>query len=173
MMILADQRVKCVEQCYKKGTIEGLMLIPLAIAALFITQDTTREVFTAPDGVEEYICSELQESSAAGCYTHWTRTIYINGKAWPWTPAICRESSCNQGGVPWWWWNEGKLGEPVLKDFWIRDYKGPKNNNPYGDAKRIPGESNCYSVQERIICMQRMEQSTARPLQDLEYLTRN
>lgn len=145
------------------------LLLPLALLSM---PNTAGQVFQAPDGHQEYFCTELQQGSAAGCYTHWTRTIHINGRAGDWTPAICGDTWCNQGGVPWWWWKEGKLGDPVLKDFWIRDYRRPNNNNPYGDARRLPGKTNCYSAKERIICMEQMKDPARNSNQNIDYLTK-
>ena len=50
----------------------------------------------------------------------------------------------------------------MLKDFWFRDYAGPeengvmRNDNPYGDARRLPGELNCYQAKASTFCMQLM-----------------
>ena len=46
--------------------------------------------------------------------------------------------------------------------FWCGDGAGPgvdgvfRNNNAYGDAKRLPGQHHCYNAKENTFCMEFM-----------------
>ena len=57
-------------------------------------------------------------------------------------------SSVNAGGVPWWWWNKGKVGDPILKGFGVHDYRlvNGTNDTIYGDAVRMKSKKYCYEV---------------------------
>jgi len=130
-------------------------------------------VVTSPDGQLAYECGP-ERQSAEGCFNAWTKTI-LNGEEGKWVTAYCRDKpnaynsgGCHGGGVPWWWWNgTGKIGDPVLKDFWFRDYAGPeingvfRNDNYYGDARLIRGTSNCYKAKGSTFCMKFMNTSNA------------
>ena len=122
----------------------------------------------SPDGVRGYTCGHERES-VEGCFNTWTKLTH-QGKSEGWVPAYCSDQRdaysqghCYQGGVPWWWWNgEGHIGGSLLRDFWFRDYAGPevngvfRNDNSYGDARRLPGEVNCYQAKQSTFCMQPM-----------------
>lgn len=123
-------------------------------------------IYNSPDGVKSYKCGS-ERKSVGGCYTFWARLTH-DGEVGEWEPAYCRDQpdqystgECHAGGVAWWWWNgSGKIGDPVLKDFWFRDYAGPevngvyRNDNSYGDARRLPGEQNCYRAKQSTFCME-------------------
>jgi len=123
---------------------------------------------TSPDGEITYECGP-ERQSAAGCYNAWTKTI-LSGKEGNWVVAYCRDQpnefnsgECHGGGVPWWWWKgKGKIGDPVLEDFWFRDYAGPRvngvtrNDNHYGNAYLVLGSSTCYKAKESTFCMKFM-----------------
>jgi len=131
----------------------------------------------SPDGRHRYTCG-VERQSVGGCFNAWTKLTH-DGDFQGCVPAYCRDQSdaysqgrCDQGGVAWWWWNgSGRIGDPVLKDFWFRDYAGPEvngvvqNDHPYGDARRLPGSLNCYGAKGSIFCMQFMQPpaSTIRP----------
>ena len=81
----------------------------------------------------------------------------MNGVSWQpcYAPSIKESenstnqlSSVNAGGVPWWWWNKGKVGDPLLKGFGVRDYRlvNGFNDTSYGDAVRMKGKKYCYEV---------------------------
>lgn len=125
----------------------------------------------APDGKEVYACANERESHS-GCYTHWVRSLGEKGGWGGWGPGWCPEERpmggmCWGGGVAWWYWKgPGKIGDPVLRDFWVRDYanlddpsRGPEN--PYGDAIKLPGKDNCYKAGSFKACMVAMDPSTA------------
>ena len=145
----------------------------LAVAALILAAGLIESGHAAPDsispdGLKTYSCGAERES-AEGCFNKWTKLIH-EGSSDGWMPAYCSDQPdgysqghCYQGGAPWWWWNGvGRIGDPVLKDFWFRDYAGSeengvmRNDNPYGDASRLPGELNCYQAKESTFCMQPM-----------------
>ena len=121
--------------------------------------------FMSPDGKTKYSCGAERES-AMGCFNTWTKRIHEN-KSSGWAPAYCNDQPdeyqngyCFGGGVPWWWWKgSGRIGDPVLRDFWFRDYAGPevngvfRNDNSYGDARRLKGKLNCYMAKSTTFCM--------------------
>ena len=120
----------------------------------------------SPDGKTTYVCGDERESHS-GCYTHWARMAGEGGRWDDWSPGWCPTGKkvggmCWGGGVAWWYWNgEGRIGDPVLKDFWVRDYAnldGRSNSpeNSYGDARRLPGDDNCYQAREFRVCMVEM-----------------
>lgn len=94
-------------------------------------------VVAATDGPRTYVCG-AERHSAEGCFNAWTKLTH-GGMSGGWVHAYCSDQPdeystghCYGGGVPWWWWNgSGKIGDPVLKDFWFRDYAGPEVNGVY------------------------------------------
>ena len=157
-----------------KGFSFGSIAVALASLAITGCSYVSRiEAFgstgaSSPDGKVSYECGP-ERKSASGCYNAWTKTIQ-NGEEGEWVAAYCRDQSdryssggCHGGGVPWWWWTgKGKIGDSVLKGFWFRDYASTEvngvfhNDNPYGDAYRIPGPNNCYKAKGSIFCMKFM-----------------
>ena len=146
----------------------GAMNAAISIAVLLLASGAAPDSLS-PDGQRTYKCGR-ERQSAAGCFNAWTRLSH-GGKTGEWVPAYCSDlpdeysnGSCYGGGVPWWWWNgSGRIGDPVLKDFWFRDYAGPevngvfRNNNAYGDAHRLPGQHHCYKAKQSMFCMEFMQ----------------
>ena len=124
--------------------------------------------FKSPDQKVTYICG-AEKNSAMGCFTHWVKSIrpdlesdvYVDtGK---WRPAACsstREEGglCYQGGVAWWYWSKGKIGDAELQDFVHRDYAGPKNETNLGNAFLAINGGYCYTARRRTFCMIPMSQ---------------
>jgi hypothetical protein len=129
----------------------------------------------SPDGARRYTCGAERES-AEGCFNTWTKLTH-QGRSEGWMPAYCSDQRdeysqghCYQGGVPWWWWvGAGRIGDPVFKEFWFRDYAGPevngffRNDNLYGDARRLPGDLNCHQAKQSTFCMQPMRAPSNSP----------
>ena len=121
---------------------------------------------TSPDGKETYVCGDERDSHS-GCYTHWVRTADANGRWDNWRPGWCPSEQpnggmCWGGGVAWWYWKGvGEIGDQILKDFWVRDYanledRSKSPENPYGDAKKILGQGNCYQASSFKVCIAQM-----------------
>lgn len=139
----------------------------LSMAVLLLAAGMTPDS-VSPDGQETYTCGP-ERQSASGCFNAWAKLTH-EGKSGGWVPAYCSDrpdqystGHCYSGTVPWWWWNgSGRIGDPVLKDFWYRDYAGPvvngvyRNNNAYGDAYRLPGKHHCYQAKQSTFCMEFM-----------------
>lgn len=151
-----------------------LLLALAAISSGWVSTAVAAPDFISPDGTRTYSCG-AERQSAEGCFNSWTKLIH-EGKSEGWVPAYCSDQPdqdsqghCDQGGVPWWWWNgTGRIGDAVLRDFWFRDYAGPevngvfRNDNPYGDARRLPGDLNCYQAKQSTFCMERMQPQSRR-----------
>jgi hypothetical protein len=148
------------------------LLIALALLLGVPESSVAAPDSVSPDGSRSYTCRDERES-AEGCFNTWTKLTH-QGRSEGWVPAYCSDQRdqysqghCYQGGVPWWWWvGAGRIGDPVLKEFWFRDYAGPeingvfRNDNPYGDARRLPGELNCYQAKQSTFCMEHMRAPT-------------
>ena len=122
----------------------------------------------SPDHSTSYECGS-EVDSAMGCFNTWVLTEGSVGDAsmdHQWRPAKCinpSESSegglCYQGGVPWWYWSRGDLGDPVLFNFVHRDYAGPmingrwRNDTPKGNAKLHQSRNHCYVAMQQTFCM--------------------
>ena len=122
------------------------------------------EKSVSPDGKEKYECGD-ERISHSGCFTHWVRSSEENGNDLSqWYPVWCPQDppkggGCWGGGVALWYWNgKGVIGDPILKDFWVRDYAGIDDptkgqENPYGDAIKLPGPNNCYRAKTFTVCI--------------------
>ena len=82
-----------------------------------ITADV--DLFISPDGKESYKCGS-EKDSAMGCFTHWVRSVspdLTDELSGAWRPAFCSDEKsglCYQGGVAWWYWAEGNIGDIEL-----------------------------------------------------------
>jgi len=139
--------------------IAAMVSIPLLSASSVLAE--TRSV--SPDGKLTYVCGNERQSHS-GCYTHWVRSSNKKGQLSSWSPVWCpREKPlggmCWSGGVSMWYWKgTGRIGDEVLKDFWVRDYANLDDptrglENPYGEALKIPGRENCYKARSFTVCM--------------------
>ena len=145
------------------------LLIVMALLASGLDGDrraSAAERSTSPDGKETYVCGDERDSHS-GCYTHWVRTADANGRWDNWRPGWCPSEQpnggmCWGGGVAWWYWKGvGEIGDQILKDFWVRDYanledRSKSPENPYGDAKKILGQGNCYQASSFKVCIAQM-----------------
>ena len=143
------------------------MHLAISMAVVLLAAEAGSDSLS-PDGQSTDTCGR-ERLSASGCFNAWTKLTH-EGRSGGWVPAYCSDQpdqyssgSCYGGGVPWWWWNgNGRIGDPVLNDFWFRDYAGPevngvvRNNNSYGDAHRLPGQHHCYKAKESTFCMEFM-----------------
>jgi len=120
----------------------------------------------SPDAPQTYICDKDQRESAMGCHTHWCWHFTqqdledlktMNGVSWKPCYVITVKNHpsisdpdglVNAGGVPWWWWERGSIGDLVLKRFAVHDYRlvNGANDTSYGDALRQKGNKYCYDV---------------------------
>jgi hypothetical protein len=151
----------------------AVVVAALLASGLYVNwQTSAAERSISPDGKETYLCGD-ERASHSGCYTHWVRTADENDRWGNWAPGWCpseqtKGGMCWGGGVAWWYWKgAGQIGDPVLKDFWVRDYAGLDDpskgqENPHGDAKRISGQGNCYQASSFKVCMAEMNPPQAR-----------
>ena len=120
----------------------------------------------APDGSTTYTCGD-ERGSAVGCFNYWVKSYSPDlPKAdrtndGIWVAASCSSSAaegglCYQGGVAWWYWSRGAIGDQELTGFTHRDYSVPGNDNRLGTAIQIKGREGCYGVAGRTFCMIRM-----------------
>lgn len=105
----------------------------------------------SPDGIRFYECGD-EKNSVEGCHTFWLKEIR-NGDSQGWRSGYCINRLCYQGGVAWWYWKLGNIGDSILKGFVQRDYQGPNNESLLGDAKLISRKNNCYLAANRTFCM--------------------
>lgn len=119
--------------------------------------------YKSPDMKTYYICGK-EKNSAMGCYTHWVKSHSPDLKSdnnkdqVKWLPASCSSTKdkgglCYQGGVAWWYWSAGEIGDSELQDFVHRDYASPKNETNLGTATRSTKGGFCYVARERTFCM--------------------
>jgi hypothetical protein len=131
----------------------------VVIGAALSSSSLSSEVDSvSPDGIRFYKCNE-ERLSSEGCHKYWLKSIW-KGDSQGWLTGYCPRDSkgtlCYQGGVAWWYWKSGVIGDPVLKGFVHRDYQSPGNDTYLGDAKLISAKDYCYSVATRIFCMKPM-----------------
>ena len=140
----------------------------LALASVSgVSPSSAAEKSVSPDGREPYKCGSERDSHS-GCFTHWTRTADKEGSWGRWIPGWCPAQKpagglCWSGGVAWWYWRgPGKIGDYVLKDFWVRDYANLEDQNKspenlYGDAIALAGQGEgCYQAGSFRVCMVEM-----------------
>ena len=122
----------------------------------------------SPDRAMHYSCGD-EADSAMGCFNTWVMTegsVSDASMDHLWRPVKCINPSesaegglCYQGGVAWWYWSRGDLGDPVLFDFVHRDYAGPmvngrwRNDTPKGDARLDGQRDHCYVAMKQTFCM--------------------
>ena len=126
---------------------------------LFIPIEANAQTFTAPDGTQTYRCGS-EKNSGMGCCTYWVKSVSPDlidqSSDGLWRPAACSDEGrglCYQGGVAWWYWSEGSIGDNQLKDFVHRDYTVPGNDNALGTALLVDPRKNCYRLAGRTFCM--------------------
>lgn len=132
------------------------LLVILATAMLPRIASSQEVDSVSPDGLRFYSCKE-EKNPYYGCYTYWLKSI-VNGDSSGWHIGFCEERACHAGGVLWWGWRSGQLGDRVLGGFVHRDYEGPDNQSNLGDAIKLSGNNNCYQAAQRRFCMVRMNQ---------------
>ena len=141
------------------GTLTRLLILSGSVLACHGAQ-------AQPDPLQNYVCGR-EAHSAAGCYTHWCMGYELSPQ--PTTPSkqdpswmVCyvkpqRDGGVlvYQGGVAWWGWERGQLGDATLGDFWVRDYRTDRerdacgvNCTRYGLATQIKARPSCYRVKE-------------------------
>jgi len=149
-------------------------LVLVLLGSLFITGLTSCsrpevvEKLSSPDGQQNYNCDkERKDFGSIECKTHWCwiftqQTLVEELKSMRgvgWRPCYVRADKTNQsssgpagfvnaGGVAWFWWNKGQVGDLVLKRFAVHDYRQVNgfNDTIYGDAIRQKDRKYCYDV---------------------------
>ena len=149
-------------------------LVLLALGSLVIVGVTSCsrpevvEKLSSPDGQQQYNCDkERKDFGSIECKTHWCwiftqQTLVEELKSMRgvgWRPCFVRADKTNQsssgpagwvsaGGVAWFWWNKGQVGDLVLKRFAVHDYRQVNgfNDTIYGDAIRQKDRKYCYDV---------------------------
>ena len=130
------------------------------------------EMSWSPDRSVRYECGDEADSSI-GCFNTWVLTegsVSDASMDGHWRPVKCINPSmssdgglCYQGGVAWWYWKRGDLGDPILFDFVHRDYAGPmidgrwRNDTPKGDARLDRNRDGCYVAMKQTYCMVPMQ----------------
>ena len=130
------------------------------------------EMSWSPDRSVRYECGDEADSSI-GCFNTWVLTegsVSDASMDGHWRPVKCINPSmssdgglCYQGGVAWWYWKRGDLGDPILFDFVHRDYAGPmidgrwRNDTPKGDARLDRNRDSCYVAMKQTYCMVPMQ----------------
>ena len=125
------------------------------------------EKHDSPDGQQQYNCyKEQKDFGPIECKTHWCWHFTqqdledlkkMNGVSWKHCFVRSGETKCSSseatgwvsaGGVSWWWWNKGQVGDLVLKRFAVQDYRmvNGASGTIYGDAVRQKGSKYCYEV---------------------------
>jgi hypothetical protein len=136
------------------------LLFSLALfhAVLPVALSSSEVDSVSPDGVRFYKCED-ERSSSEGCYSFWLKSIW-KGDSQGWRTGYCPGDSrgflCYQGGVAWWYWKSGKIGDPILKGFFHRDYQSPGDDTYLGDAILVSKENFCYLAAGRTFCMKPM-----------------
>jgi len=125
------------------------------------------EKFSSPDVQQHYNCyKEQKDFGPIKCKTHWCWHFTqqdledlkkMNGVSWK--PCFVRSGKTKRsasdasgwvsaGGVSWWWWNKGQVGDLVLKHFAVQDYRmvNGASGTIYGDAVRQKDRKYCYDV---------------------------
>jgi hypothetical protein len=133
----------------RKETRSLFMCISMLILGALVgckNNEPEEPTFTSPDSKVQYTCG--QAHGPERCRTHWcwnqTSEDLIGLRKMEgieWRPCYVGWTGVNNGGVSWWRWERGSIGDKVLHNFYVRDYRELRgagdNDTFYGDAQQI------------------------------------
>ena len=154
------------------STLINVLSVSFNVSMFWNPVYSTETIYTSPDGKTTYQCGS-ESASAMGCFNYW---VLMDGPKVSaevknrWRPAKCSnpdgtpyQGLCYQGGVAWWYWQKGNIGDAVLYDFKHRDYAGPmingiwRNDTPKGNARKDHSRPGCYIAMTETYCMVPLE----------------